>query len=150
MRDFRLRPYNSIRTSRGGNILIGQFIWETLQSSHAMCGGERGIRTLETVTRLHAFQACAFDHSATSPLIFARTHCELWKMRFREQGLYSTSLKTQGFEGGLCLVYFIFRAKIFPLFCNQMVFSFVLEGTKVMRLGFLPALPLLSFWIHLS
>lgn len=32
-------------------------------------GGERGIRTLETVTRLHTFQACAFDHSATSPII---------------------------------------------------------------------------------
>ena len=32
-------------------------------------GGERGIRTLETVTRLHTFQACAFDHSATSPHI---------------------------------------------------------------------------------
>ena len=32
-------------------------------------GGERGIRTLETVTRLHTFQACAFDHSATSPLM---------------------------------------------------------------------------------
>ncbi len=31
------------------------------------CGGERGIRTLETVPRLHAFQACAFNHSATSP-----------------------------------------------------------------------------------
>ncbi len=31
--------------------------------------GERGIRTLETVSRgLHTFQACAFDHSATSPL----------------------------------------------------------------------------------
>ena len=30
-------------------------------------GGERGIRTLETVTCLHAFQACAFSHSATSP-----------------------------------------------------------------------------------
>ena len=30
-------------------------------------GGETGIRTLETVARLHAFQACAFDHSATSP-----------------------------------------------------------------------------------
>ena len=30
-------------------------------------GGERGIRTLETVSRLHAFQACAFNHSATSP-----------------------------------------------------------------------------------
>src|SRR5262249_33666956 len=32
-----------------------------------ICGGEGGIRTLETVARLHAFQACAFDHSATSP-----------------------------------------------------------------------------------
>ena len=30
-------------------------------------GGERGIRTLDTVARIHAFQACAFDHSATSP-----------------------------------------------------------------------------------
>ena len=32
-----------------------------------LSGGERGIRTLETVPRLHTFQACAFDHSATSP-----------------------------------------------------------------------------------
>ena len=31
-------------------------------------GGSTGIRTLETVTRLHTFQACAFDHSATDPL----------------------------------------------------------------------------------
>ncbi len=30
-------------------------------------GGQRGIRTLETVSRLHAFQACAFNHSATCP-----------------------------------------------------------------------------------
>ena len=30
-------------------------------------GGERGIRTLDTVARIHAFQACAFSHSATSP-----------------------------------------------------------------------------------
>ncbi len=30
-------------------------------------GGETGIRTLEAVSRLHAFQACAFDRSATSP-----------------------------------------------------------------------------------
>ena len=35
-------------------------------------GGETGIRTLETVTRLHAFQACAFDHSATSPYQIVR------------------------------------------------------------------------------
>ncbi len=30
-------------------------------------GGETGIRTLDTVSRIHAFQACAFNHSATSP-----------------------------------------------------------------------------------
>ena len=30
-------------------------------------GGAEGIRTLETVPRLHTFQACAFDHSATAP-----------------------------------------------------------------------------------
>ena len=30
-------------------------------------GGERGIRTLDTVSRIHAFQACAFSHSATPP-----------------------------------------------------------------------------------
>ncbi|MGJ8547607.1 MAG: hypothetical protein ACSHWZ_19335, partial [Sulfitobacter sp.] len=27
-----------------------------------ICGGQTGIRTLETVSRLHTFQACAFDH----------------------------------------------------------------------------------------
>ena len=32
-----------------------------------MYGGERGIRTLDTLSRIHAFQACAFNHSATSP-----------------------------------------------------------------------------------
>jgi hypothetical protein len=32
--------------------------------------GERGIRTLDTVSRgIHTFQACALDHSATSPVI---------------------------------------------------------------------------------
>src|SRR5262245_11330330 len=36
-------------------------------------GGEGGIRTHETVARLHAFQACAFDHSATSPKPGRRT-----------------------------------------------------------------------------
>jgi hypothetical protein len=30
-------------------------------------GGGRGIRTLDTVSRIHAFQACAFSHSATPP-----------------------------------------------------------------------------------
>ena len=30
-------------------------------------GGESGIRTRDRVSPIHAFQACAFDHSATSP-----------------------------------------------------------------------------------
>ena len=30
-------------------------------------GGGRGIRTLDTVPRIHTFQACAFNHSATPP-----------------------------------------------------------------------------------
>ena len=30
-------------------------------------GGENGIRTHERITPLHAFQACAFNHSAISP-----------------------------------------------------------------------------------
>ena len=35
-------------------------------------GGERGIRTLDGVSPIHTFQACAFNHSATSPCsIFA-------------------------------------------------------------------------------
>ncbi len=35
--------------------------------STALYGGERGIRTPDTVSRIHAFQACAFSHSAISP-----------------------------------------------------------------------------------
>ena len=31
-------------------------------------GGESGIRTHDTVSRIHAFQACAFSHSAISPI----------------------------------------------------------------------------------
>ena len=32
-------------------------------------GGERGIRTLGTLSRTHAFQACSFDHSDISPQV---------------------------------------------------------------------------------
>ena len=49
-------------------------------------GGETGIRTLETVTRLHAFQACAFDHSATSPQ--ADAHQIRVKARLQWRALY--------------------------------------------------------------
>ena len=30
-------------------------------------GGERGVRTLDTLSRIHTFQACSFSHSDTSP-----------------------------------------------------------------------------------
>ena len=40
---------------------------EAFQGFILISGGAGGIRTLETVSRLHTFQACAFDHSATAP-----------------------------------------------------------------------------------
>jgi len=36
-------------------------------STKRKTGGERGIRTLDRVSPIHAFQACAFNHSAISP-----------------------------------------------------------------------------------
>jgi hypothetical protein len=41
--------------------------WTSADRYGQGAGGERGIRTLDTVARIHAFQACAFNHSATSP-----------------------------------------------------------------------------------
>ena len=43
--------------------------WGKKTTVRSLClnGGEKGIRTLDTVARIHAFQACAFNHSATSP-----------------------------------------------------------------------------------
>ena len=35
--------------------------------AHYVLGGEGGIRTPDTVTRIHPFQGCAINHSATSP-----------------------------------------------------------------------------------
>jgi hypothetical protein len=34
----------------------------------SIIGGERGIRTPDTVPRIHAFEACGFNHSPISPL----------------------------------------------------------------------------------
>ena len=38
-------------------------------------GGETGIRTLDRVSPIHAFQACAFSHSAISPLKRQYRYC---------------------------------------------------------------------------
>ncbi len=55
-------------------------------------GGEKGIRTLDTVARIHAFQACAFNHSATSParLQYNGKDSEFkWKLHFLQEKVIS-------------------------------------------------------------
>ena len=49
--------------------LLCIFGTRAIQAKNEEGGGGRGIRTLETVARLHAFQACALDHSATPPTL---------------------------------------------------------------------------------
>ena len=46
---------------------IYDFIKKAAQCGRFLSGGERGIRTLGTVSRTHAFQACTFNHSVISP-----------------------------------------------------------------------------------
>ena len=41
-------------------------------------GGGSGIRTRDTVSRIHTFQACAFNHSATPPFWCLRRTRSLW------------------------------------------------------------------------
>ena len=42
-------------------------------------GGGSGIRTHDTVSRIHTFQACAFNHSATPPYAPLRAeHSDEW------------------------------------------------------------------------
>jgi hypothetical protein len=49
-------------------------------------GGESGIRTHVTLSSKHAFQACAFSHSAISPAnqqvtrIDSKKVCTLWRI----------------------------------------------------------------------
>ncbi len=42
-------------------------IVERISALDAATGGGSGIRTRDTVSRIHTFQACAFSHSATPP-----------------------------------------------------------------------------------
>jgi hypothetical protein len=51
----------------GGNKIYNLIIYLIINYLSNLNGGATGIRTLETVSRLHTFQACAFDHSATAP-----------------------------------------------------------------------------------
>ena len=50
------------------NISYNQGImWAVLDGIGQVGGGGSGIRTHDTVPRIHTFQACAFNHSATPP-----------------------------------------------------------------------------------
>ena len=49
------------------SILPAIHIGSRVGKSQEKNGGEGGIRTLVTLASNHAFQACAFNHSATSP-----------------------------------------------------------------------------------
>ena len=63
----RSRSHSGAALSCGGRA-CGQF--RECRPSHRHKtggGGERGIRTLDRLSPIHAFQACAFNHSATSP-----------------------------------------------------------------------------------
>ena len=60
---------------------IGKHRWQAneIPSAVSCCGrdggnhGQRGIRTLDTLSRIHAFQACAFNRSATCPTSYLDT-----------------------------------------------------------------------------
>ena len=49
---------------------LADFLWgkgRTQNTGKCTSGGGSGIRTRDTVSRIHTFQACAFNHSATPP-----------------------------------------------------------------------------------
>ena len=51
---------------RGQSVGLYPMAAKTLITS-MLAGGGSGIRTHDTVARIHAFQACAFSHSAIPP-----------------------------------------------------------------------------------
>jgi hypothetical protein len=52
-------------------LVLGATCYPCLRAGHCLNGGESGIRTHGTVSRTHAFQACALSHSAISPDAFS-------------------------------------------------------------------------------
>src|SRR6185295_11931283 len=76
----------SFRTWRGSRPRV---VPTTSCCSELLCSGEGGIRTHDTLSDMHAFQACAFNRSATSPVNGER--------RIRT---YGTVAGTPDFESG--------------------------------------------------
>ena len=61
-----LQPIDN-RPAHGVTSVLGTFRHPRLRYGPPCCGGGSGIRTHDTVARIHAFQACAFSHSAIPP-----------------------------------------------------------------------------------
>src|ERR1700747_1055527 len=61
-------------------------------------GGESGIRTHVTLSSKHAFQACAFSHSAISPFFYVPNAFELLYTRLR--GISGTHHAGSAYRGG--------------------------------------------------
>jgi hypothetical protein len=55
----RQKPLYLLMVNKGPRTVAELYEWQI--------GGESGIRTHGTVSRTHAFQACALSHSAISP-----------------------------------------------------------------------------------
>jgi hypothetical protein len=60
-------------------------------SETRISGGGSGIRTHDTVSRIHAFQACAFSHSATPPGTRNRAQYSDGPCRYNPRGIRSRS-----------------------------------------------------------
>ena len=72
-----------------GRATVRRYFSLFIKILYEFTGGRGGIRTLDTLSRIHAFQACALNHSATLPL----DHTSL---EFQGSRAQSISLKSGG------------------------------------------------------
>ena len=63
----RAGPVNRSALKTPGNLPLSAASGLAESAARMGTGGWGGIRTHETLSRLHTFQACAFDRSATHP-----------------------------------------------------------------------------------
>ena len=78
-----LRTSPASAKTKTSNLSIGRF---------DLVGGEGGIRTRDTLSGIHTFQACSFNHSDTSP---EKGHKEMDKIECK-QGLADGNLSSHG------------------------------------------------------
>src|SRR5579864_5181312 len=84
-------------------------------------GGESGIRTHDTVSRIHAFQACAFSHSAISPapVVGKRKTEPRPASPFHSMAPRHLRQSPSTLDGGTCPLFRLNRAALSPYSCRQ-------------------------------